>query len=200
MDFIEKVLRSILFDLYQYTGASLLMAFLFMFAYVMISRIGIKRTVRFWIKKFRCNTKFRKVFVMAFVVFMVLYRTILSRDISGNPVRDLAPSWGFYDKDGELYIDNFENAVLFIPLVGMLMQPIDEYITKRGYVCSNRFVFFIIISFCTGFLCSLMIETTQLFMKIGLFQLNDLAYNTLGGVIGGAIYYIIQKSRKRLLR
>ncbi|MGH1941946.1 VanZ family protein [Enterococcus faecium] len=33
-------------------------------------------------------------------------------------------------------------------------------------------------------------EFLQLFLHIGTFQLSDLFYNTLGGGIGGVIYYL----------
>ena len=39
------------------------------------------------------------------------------------------------------------------------------------------------------FLCSLSIEFLQLFLRLGTFQLSDLCYNTLGGGIGGILYF-----------
>ena len=35
-----------------------------------------------------------------------------------------------------------------------------------------------------------MIEFTQLLFHLGTFQISDLTYNTLGGAVGGVIYYI----------
>lgn len=37
---------------------------------------------------------------------------------------------------------------------------------------------------------SFVIEFTQLLFHLGTFQISDLLYNTLGGAIGGIIYYI----------
>lgn len=49
-----------------------------------------------------------------------------------------------------------------------------------------------------SFLFSLGIEFTQLFLKLGSFQLSDLVYNTLGGLIGGLIYALFHaKSFKK---
>lgn len=45
---------------------------------------------------------------------------------------------------------------------------------------------------------SLGIEFTQLFLRLGTFQLADLFYNTLGGFIGGIIYLIGSKVLKYL--
>ena len=37
---------------------------------------------------------------------------------------------------------------------------------------------------------SFMIEFTQLLFHLGTFQISDLTYNTLGGAVGGVIYYL----------
>ncbi|MFR2143976.1 MAG: VanZ family protein [Blautia sp.] len=44
----------------------------------------------------------------------------------------------------------------------------------------------------------LSIETLQLLLRLGTFQLSDIFYNTVGGVIGGLMYYGIRKVRKHL--
>lgn len=44
---------------------------------------------------------------------------------------------------------------------------------------------------------SFMIEFTQLLFHLGTFQISDLTYNTLGGAVGGMIYYCIWKVRHR---
>ena len=45
---------------------------------------------------------------------------------------------------------------------------------------------------------SLMIEMLQLLLRLGTFQLSDIFYNTVGGVLGGLMYYAVMKVRKRL--
>ena len=37
---------------------------------------------------------------------------------------------------------------------------------------------------------SFLIEFTQLLFHLGTFQISDLVYNTLGGAVGGVIYYL----------
>ena len=37
---------------------------------------------------------------------------------------------------------------------------------------------------------SFVIEFSQLLFHLGTFQLSDLTYNTLGGAVGGAVYYV----------
>lgn len=42
------------------------------------------------------------------------------------------------------------------------------------------------------------IEMLQLLLRLGTFQLSDIFYNTVGGVIGGLMYCAVMKARKRL--
>jgi len=45
---------------------------------------------------------------------------------------------------------------------------------------------------------SLMIEMLQLLLRLGTFQLSDIFYNTVGGVLGGMCYWGIIKIKKGL--
>lgn len=43
-----------------------------------------------------------------------------------------------------------------------------------------------------------LLEMLQLLMRLGTFQLSDIFYNTVGGVLGGLMYCAVMKVRKRL--
>ena len=49
-----------------------------------------------------------------------------------------------------------------------------------------------------AFIFSVSIELLQLFLRLGTFQLSDIFYNTVGGVIGGVCYLEVIKVRKQL--
>ena len=49
-----------------------------------------------------------------------------------------------------------------------------------------------------AFIFSVSIEMLQLLMRLGTFQLSDIFYNTVGGVLGGLMYCAVMKVRKRL--
>ena len=49
-----------------------------------------------------------------------------------------------------------------------------------------------------AFIFSASIEMLQLLQRIGTFQLSDIFYNTVGGVVGGLMYYVVMKARKHL--
>ena len=44
----------------------------------------------------------------------------------------------------------------------------------------------------------LIIEMLQLLLRLGTFQLSDIFYNTVGGVLGGLMCCVVMKARKRL--
>ena len=49
-----------------------------------------------------------------------------------------------------------------------------------------------------AFIFSISIEMLQLLLRLGTFQLSDIFYNTVGGVLGGLLYCVAMKARKRL--
>ena len=49
-----------------------------------------------------------------------------------------------------------------------------------------------------SFIFSISIEMLQLLLRLGTFQLSDIFYNTVGGVLGGLMYCVVMKARKHL--
>ena len=49
-----------------------------------------------------------------------------------------------------------------------------------------------------AFIFSVSIEMLQLLLRLGTFQLSDIFYNTVGGVVGGLMYCAVMKARKHL--
>lgn len=75
-------------------------------------------------------------------------------------------------------INLFGNVICFIPFGLYLAFDMRKAKVRLIKVTFLSFVF------------SLCIELTQLFMKIGIFDVDDLILNTLGGMIGGLLYGI----------
>ena len=121
---------------------------------------------------------------------MILSRTILGRSLWINPLNNVIGTWSLHDVDGNIFTEGVENLILFIPLMYLYFVMMQN----------QSFSFFALIkkSVKISFLFSLGIEFTQLFLKLGSFQLSDLVYNTLGGLIGGLIYALFHaKSFKK---
>lgn len=186
IDTIKKIIENVLISLYQPFGFSVIMAILFMFFYMFAKEHGVKAIIQKWIHEFKTSGRFRGVFILAFYVALILFRTLLNRDMWRNPVSNVIGIWGLYNENGELTTEAIENLVLFIPFTVLLLWSLREKLLGE----SVKILMTIWQSVKIVFLFSLTVEFLQLFLRLGTFQLSDLFYNTLGGLIGGMIYWI----------
>ena len=152
MELLGKIITNILTALYEPFGFSLLLSFLAMFFYLYAyepgeAGKGWKCALVTWYERFKGSVFFRKLFLLAFVTSMILFRTLLNRNLWLNPLSNVLDGWGIW-----------KTALIF----------------------------------------SVSIETLQLLLRLGTFQMSDIFYNTVGGVIGGLMYYGIRKVRKHL--
>lgn len=88
----------------------------------------------------------------------------------------------------------FENIALMMPFTFLLMWTAKEKLLKGRRICFTSIFWY---STKVTFLFSLTIEFLQLFLRLGTFQLSDLCYNTLGGAIGGVLYWVSWKVKKK---
>lgn len=147
-----------------------------------------------WYERFKGSVFFRKLFLLAFVTSMILFRTLLNRNLWLNPLSNVLDGWGIWKTvNGEqaLTTEGIENVIMMVPFTGVLMWTFEE---KTG----NSWRKILWDSGKTALIFSVSIETLQLLLRLGTFQLSDIFYNTVGGVIGGLMYYGIRKARKRL--
>lgn len=123
---------------------------------------------------------------------MILFRTLLNRNMWANPVSNVLGSWGLYNEKGELTTESIENIMLMLPFITLLLWTFQEKLIKRISLGSTVWT-----GIKFSFLFSISIEFLQLFLRLGTFQLSDIAYNTLGGLLGGLIYFIAYKIKHR---
>lgn len=189
VDIIGKIISNILTALYQPFWFALILSVLFMFVYMTYP--NIKSAAVQWINWFKESVFFRKLFLLVFVTVIILFRTLLNRDMWANPLSDIMGGWTLYDKDGELTTEAIENFFMLAPFVFLLFWTYKDKLFKRVRLKNVLWS-----SFLIAFFCSLSIELLQLLLRLGTFQLSDIVYNTLGGIIGGLIYWFFY----RLLR
>lgn len=190
MQIISTIITNVLTALYQPFWFAVILSVLFMFVYK--AYLSIKQAAKDWISWFKSDSAFRRTFFLVFYTVMILFRTLLNRNMWLNPVSNVLGVWGLYNAKGELTTECIENLALFIPFTILLLWAAKDRILKRmtmGLVLWN--------SMKITFLFSFAIEMLQLFLRLGTWQLSDLFYNTLGGVIGGLIYYIGYKIKHR---
>lgn len=180
---------NVLTALYQPFGFALIMAVLFMFFYMFIQEYSFKVVIQRWFHEFKTNKIFRRIFYLAFYTTMILFRTLLNRNMWANHLSNVIGIWGIHNEKGELTTEVIENLALFIPFAILLLWCFRDKLIKKPVgllVCvwqSVKVVFFF----------SLSIEFLQLFLRLGTFQLSDLFFNTLGGLMGGIIYFVSVK-------
>ena len=102
--------------------------------------------------------------------------------------------WGIWETvNGEqkLTTEGIENVIMMVPFSAVVMWTFGEKIGsgwKKILWQSGKI----------AFIFSVSIEMLQLLLCLGTFQLSDIFYNTVGGVLGGVCYCGIMKVRKRL--
>ena len=199
IDLLGKIFTNILTALYEPFGFSLLLSFLAMFFYLYAYESigagkGWKSAMVTWYQKFKESVFFRKLFFLAFVTSLVLFRTLLNRSQWMNPLADIMGGWGIWETvNGEqkLTTECIENIIMMMPFSAVVMWTFEEKMEKgwKKIVWQSGKI---------AFVFSISIEMLQLLLRLGTFQLSDIFYNTVGGIIGGLIYSVVMKAGKRL--
>lgn len=102
IDLLGKILTNILTALYEPFGFALLLSFLAMFFYLYAyepttAGKGWKNAIVTWYRKFKESVCFRKLFFLAFVTSLILFRTLLNRKMWMNPLSDVMGGWGIWE-------------------------------------------------------------------------------------------------------
>ena len=185
VEIISNIISSILTAIYQPFWFSLIASVLFMFLYLYAKEYGWKKVIRLWLTTFKTSNNFRRMFCLAFFVMLMLMRTLLNRNMWENPLSKIMGGWTLWNEEGELTTEAIENVLLMIPYTALLLWALKEWMLKK--VTLGRTLWH---GIKYAFLTSAAIEFLQLFLRLGTFQLSDIFYNTLGGLLGSLIYYI----------
>lgn len=192
---IGKIVVDVLTSVYQPFWFAILLSVMSMYFYLYVNYPqeagkGWKQAVRTWIKTFKKDREFRKRYFLVFYITMVLFKTLVNRNMWMNPLSDVWGVWGIYryDQATKTWVitsECIENLILLMPYIMLVFWNFEEKIFgKRVYLRK-----IIRKSIEIAFLSSLTIELLQLFLRLGTFQISDLFFNTLGGLIGGILYF-----------
>lgn len=99
IEILSKILINILTAFYESFGFSILLSFLAMFFYLYAcvpvdAGKGWKSGIVTWYKEFKESVFFRKLFLLAFVISLILFRTLLNRNLWMNPLSKVMGGWG----------------------------------------------------------------------------------------------------------
>ena len=190
---LNRIAYNVLSALYQPFWAAALLAFFFMFLYLYAKEHGWKRSnfirnmfVTWW-GAFKSSMYFRRTFLLAFYTAMILLRTVLNREIWFDPLGKIFGGWGVYE-DGQFTTESIENFMLFIPFSVLLVWAFRQELLGKNEKAKFGKTVWQVTKVVAIF--SFVIEFAQLLFHLGTFQISDLTYNTLGGAVGGVIYYI----------
>lgn len=141
------------------------------------------------------------IVLLSFYHMFLFWITIIERTPKTQYSYELELFWSYrnaFSGHPELLWENFWNVVLFVP-IGILLTMIfaRKFIFSKEKMKNRYFLVSV-----NTFLLSMIIESIQLVTKRGLFELDDIFHNTLGGVIGlllclvGIHLYIVLAHRK----
>ena len=191
MDTFSRIITDVLTVLYQPFWFAVILSILLML--VLKKYSSVQQAAKEWIGWFKSDSVFRRTFLLVFYTVMILFWTLLNRNMWENPLSDVIGTWGLYNEKGDLVIGSIENLVLFLPFIILLFWGFREKLLPKLTLLSVLWK-----ATKITFLFSSTIEMLQLFLRLGTWQLSDLFYNTLGGAIGGLIYYIAYKIKHKI--
>ena len=95
MNILSTIISNVLTALYQPFWFSVILSVFFMFVYKTYS--SIKKAVKEWIFWLKSDSSFRRTFLLVFYAVMILFRTLLNRNMWTNPVSDVIGTWQLSD-------------------------------------------------------------------------------------------------------
>ena len=126
-----------------------------------------------------------KILLFNSYLVMVVLITLVDRRCWEEPYISIFGNFSLFYKDwGEWYLNTgtVENILLFVPFTILLL------IGKRQ---NSRRKIWLSLMFCVSF--SIWIEVCQGLFSKGTFQVSDIFYNSVGGLIGGGIVFLINR-------
>ena len=125
--------------------------------------------------------------ILTFYLAFVFTLTIYERPVTPEATMQLALFWSYkhiLNGDKGMFFEVFWNIVMFMPY-GILASILPKSKAKWHVLLS-------------GALLSAAIELTQLISHRGLFEYDDIIHNTLGTIVGIALFYVAAKAIGRI--
>lgn len=132
-----------------------------------------------------------------FYLLFLLQSTVFDRLLTGqrqDPLENVFGGWIIVETQYFYDLSVMWNLLMLCPVFLFALF----YCKIRGRDIS--YLKLTVISALLAFFNSALIETLQLIFCVGTFQISDLVYNTLGGIIGGLAYIFIKNIIKKKQR
>ena len=154
---------------FKFFPRAIVLSFIVVFAYLFI-RDNDRKEIRN-----KLVSIFKKPWLVLFLLFLsfILVCTLFSRQ-SIVPYKSILTGLNLYD-NGRWNMQCIENILLFVPYTFFYLQALAPEKPLKAV-------------FSLSLLTSLFIELSQLIFWLGAFQLSDLIYNVIGGMIGWGLW------------
>ena len=164
---------------FKFFPRAIVLSFIVVFAYLFI-RDNDRKEIRN-----KLVSIFKKPWLVLFLLFLsfILVCTLFSRQ-SIVPYKSVLKGLRLYD-NGRWSVECIENILMFVPYTFFYLQALAPEKPLKA-------------AFLMAFLTSLFIETSQLIFWLGAFQLSDLIYNVIGGMIGWLLWFIWKSVMKKI--
>ena len=156
---------------FRFLPRAIVLSFIVAFAYLFIRDNNIKEI------RDKLITIIKKPWLVLYLLFLsfILVCTLFSRQ-SIVPYKSIFKGLRLYD-NGRWNMQCIENILLFVPYTFFYLESLAPEKPFKA-------------AFLMAFQTSLFIELLQLFFWLGAFQLSDLIYNVIGGMIGWLVWFI----------
>lgn len=192
---MESILKDILRTLYSDTIQSLIFAAMATFIVVYFRREGVRKGISIWIEELKKSSGFVYELLFFFYLYLMASRTLFNRDMVWAGWTNVLGGWWIeLQQDGTIVYQSIENVVLFIPFIFLMYCAFGAKIKKDSSAGKFKYALYI-----SG-MSSIFIEMNQLIFRVGTFQIADIVYNILGGILGCALYLIITHFRGKTLK
>lgn len=147
IELLKKIITNVLTALYQpFWFAVILTVFLLFFNLYTYKPIetgkGIRAAFRAWWQEFRTSLFFRKLFLLTFFTVMILFQTLINRNMWINPLSDIMGGWWIWhtaaDGTVTLTTECFENIALMLPFTALLLWTVAEKIFCGSQISAQR--------------------------------------------------------------
>ena len=141
MEMFKSIVTNVLTALYQPFWFVVLLTIFILFFYMYASNPidtgkGIKAACIAWIRTFKNSLFFRKLFCLVFFTIMILFRTLLNRNMWMNPLSDVMAGWWIWSTQADgtvtLTTECFGNSALMLPFTFLRMWTAKEKFLKEN--------------------------------------------------------------------
>lgn len=126
------------------------------------------------------------LFYISLILNMTVFRRLSLPE--HDPFSKIFGGWGIEDMIYYYDFSSIFNIIMFLPLCTVLFIFIKAALNRN--ITDKKLT---LISFLCGFVFSCAIEALQIILKAGTFQIADIFYNTLGGVLSAGIFILLRK-------